>query len=101
MGSTPLILCAMGVLGVLLQSLVKMDSLNRQSNGNFKLMPYLKLERFSIIISLIVVLCSTIASQEIKQLNVAGNYLALGFVMHRVHGAVHYSLSLWVRLKRK
>lgn len=77
---TPIILGLMGMLGVLLQSLVKMDSLNKQANGDFKLMPYLKLERFSILISIIVVICCTIASQEIESLKLAGNWIGLGFV---------------------
>lgn len=77
---TPILLGGMGILGVVLQSLVKMDSLNKQANGEFKLWPYLKIERFSILISLIVVLCCTLASQEIEQLKLAGNWLGLGFV---------------------
>lgn len=75
-----LFLAAMGLLGVVLHNLVKLDSINRQSEGSVNLGKYFALERFSIAISLIVVFVCASASQEIIQLKMAGNYLALGFV---------------------
>ena len=73
-------LVAFGLLGVLLHNLVKLDSINRQSDGKVNLLKYFALERFSIFISIIVVVCAAMASQEIKELKLAGNYLGLGFI---------------------
>jgi len=75
-----LFLVAMGLLGVVLHNLVKLDSINRESQGSVNLAKYFAMERFSILISLIVVIVASLASQEIKELKLAGNYLALGFV---------------------
>lgn len=74
------ILFGLGLLGILLHNLTKLDSLNRQGNGSVNLAKYWAVERFSIIISVIVITCCVIASQEIAQLKIAGNYLGLGFV---------------------
>lgn len=77
---TPIILGSMGVIGILLHNLVKMDSINRASAGRINLRQYLAVERFSILISILVVLAATVASQEVKELYNAGKWLALGFV---------------------
>lgn len=74
------ILFGLGLLGILLHNLTKLDSLNRLGNGSVNLAKYWAVERFSIIISVIVITCCVIASQEIAQLKIAGNYLGLGFV---------------------
>lgn len=77
---TPLILSALGVLGILLHNLVKMDSLNRAASGRINLKQYLLVERFSILISLGVVAAAVIASHEIKELYNAGKWLGMGFL---------------------
>jgi len=74
------ILFALGLLGILLHNLIKMDSLNRKSKGNLNLRQYLALEWISILISVVVVVVALIAQTEIKQLSVVGNYLGLAFV---------------------
>jgi hypothetical protein len=70
----------MGIIGILLHNLVKLDSLNRANSGIVNLGKYIAIERFSIIISVLVVIGATIGSQEIKQLEFAGKWLSLGFL---------------------
>lgn len=77
---TPIFLGLMGCLGILLHNLVKMDTINRAASGTINLRKYLMVERFSILISLIVVLICVFCSHEIKQLYDAGLWLGLGFV---------------------
>lgn len=80
MNYTFIILFSLGLLGVLLHNLMKMDEINKKSNGAFNFGQYIKIERFSILISLILVLVSVMVSQEIKQLHDIGNWLGLSFV---------------------
>lgn len=73
-----------GFAGVLLHNLIKMDSLNRKASGNFNYGQYFRLEKFSILISIIVIAFCAYFSQEVKQLAKAGNWLGLGM------GAIGY-----------
>lgn len=77
---TPYILFALGCFGILLHNLIKMDSLNRKAKGEINYLQYLKLEKFSILISICVVVIALIAQQEVKQLQIVGNYLGLAYV---------------------
>jgi hypothetical protein len=77
---TPILLAALGMIGILLHNLVKLDSLNRAANGKVNFLAYLAVERFSILISIIVVIAATITSQEVKELANAGKWLGGGFV---------------------
>jgi hypothetical protein len=80
MNYTPLILFVLGVLGILLHNLVELNKLNRQQDGNLKLKQYFKLEVYSILISVIMIVVSIIVKNEIKQLDQAGKWLGLAFV---------------------
>ena len=80
MNYTNLVLMGLGLLGVLLHNLVKINDLNKNSQGNVNLAQYLKLERFSILISIIVVGCCVMVKGEIKQLEAASKFLGIGFV---------------------
>lgn len=80
MNYTPLLLLALGMLGVLLHNLVELNKLNKASPATFSMKQYFKLERFSIIISVLVVVGSVIITQEIKQLEMVGKMLGLAFV---------------------
>ena len=77
---TYLILVALGLVGILLHNLVKIDEINKKSDGNINLGKYWALERFSVAISAIVVFVCVMVSQEIKQLHDIGNWLGLAFV---------------------
>jgi hypothetical protein len=77
---TPLVLGLLGVGGILLHNLMKMDELNKKLKGKFSLSSYLALERFSIILSVILVVICVTVSQEVKQLEAVGKWLGLAFV---------------------
>jgi hypothetical protein len=59
---------------------MKMDEINKKSNGNFKFGQYLRIERFSIAVSICLGIVCVIASQEIKQLEQVSKWLGLAFV---------------------
>jgi hypothetical protein len=73
-------LAALGVFGVLIHNLVKLNELNRKLEGNINLWSYLKLERFAILLSLCVVAVALIVRSEVKQLEQVGNWLGIAFV---------------------
>ncbi len=76
---TYIFLFTLGLAGVMLHNLVKMDDINKKSDGNIQLGKYWAVERFSIAISAIVVGLCVLVSQEIKQLHDIGNWLGLAF----------------------
>lgn len=77
---THFVLFGLGLMGILLHNLMKMDEINKKQNGNFSFHKYLAVEKFSIAISVIVVVVCDLVSQEIKQLHDVGNWLGLFFV---------------------
>lgn len=80
MNYTNTLLFALGILGILLHNLIEMNKINRANNGEIKLWAYLKLERFTIYISIVVVIVAIIIKQEIKQLEAVGKWLGLAFI---------------------
>lgn len=91
MNST-LFLFLLGILGIFAHSLVELNKLNKANNGDAKILEYIKLEKFSILISFVVVVICLIAKHEIIQLEYLGNYLGLGFV---AIGYMGQSLLVW------
>lgn len=77
---TNLILLLLGVTGITLHNLIKLNDINRANDGNVNLLKYWKLERFSILISIIVVCGALVAKSEIKQLEQVSKWLGLSFV---------------------
>lgn len=77
---TNLILFALGIFGILIHNLMKIDGVNRRQNGNFNFWPFIRLEWPSIFLSICVVVVAMIAKQEVKQLDKVGGYLGLAFV---------------------
>jgi len=77
---TQLTLLVFGIAGILLHNLVKLDTLNRKNEDAFSFWKYLKVERFSILISIIIVALCVVGSQEIRQLAFAGKWLGFGFL---------------------
>lgn len=77
---TNLVLFALGVFGVLIHNLIKVDTINRQSEGNFNFKKFIGLEWPSIATSLSVVGVCLIAKHEVQQLEEVGNWLGLAFV---------------------
>lgn len=81
MNYTYLLVFICGLAGVLLHNLVKIDEINKDpSKGNFSFKTYLNKEWASILISIIVVGIATMLKKEIKQLELAGNWLGFAFI---------------------
>jgi len=75
-----LTLFCLGMLGVLLHNLVELNKLNKASKGNLNIRQYLKLELFSILISMVVLVVCIVIKSEIKQLERVGKWLGLAFM---------------------
>lgn len=80
MNYTNVTLYGLAILGVLLHNLIELNKLNRNLAGNVKIGEYLKIERFSIIISLLIGLVALIVKTEIQQIEQAGKWLGLAFM---------------------
>jgi hypothetical protein len=80
MNYTNLTLFGLGLLGILLHNLVELNKLNKASAGNLNIKQYLKLEKYSIFICVIVVAVSLIIKYEIKQLEAVSKWLGLAFI---------------------
>lgn len=80
MNYTPFILLGLGLFGILIHNLVKMNEINKQYDGLFNYRKYFSLEKFSIALSICVVIVGVIIREEIKQLENAGNWLGVAFV---------------------
>lgn len=87
-----LTLYALGLLGVLSHSFVELNKINKATGGNASILHYLKMEKFSLLISLIVVGVCLIAKQEVKQLEYVSDWLGLAFV---AIGYMGQSLLIW------
>lgn len=77
---TNITLILLGLAGVVLHNLVKLSQLNKQYNGKYRLIEYLKLEVYSILISVIVIFVCVLIKTEITQLEQAGKWLGLAFI---------------------
>lgn len=80
MNYTNLVLFGLGMLGILIHNLIKLDGINRANAGTVKLGKYFALEKYSIFISLCVVGVCLLARNEITQLEKVGQWLGLAFV---------------------
>lgn len=80
MDYTVLTLGGLGLLGILIHNLVKLNNINRASDGNINLWKYLRVEIFSILISVCVVVVALIARNEVRQLQQVGSWLGSSFV---------------------
>jgi hypothetical protein len=86
MNYTIFFLSCVGIVGMLLHNLVKIDEINKDpSKGNFNLASYWKREWASILISVIFVIACAFLQDEIKRLHDAGEwlggmFLAIGYM---------------------
>lgn len=80
MNYTELTLFLLGIVGILLHNLVELNKLNRACAGKIKIREYLRLERFSILISVIMVAGCLLIKHEIAQLEAAGKWIGLAFI---------------------
>ena len=67
------------LLGILTHILIKINDLNRATNGAFKFGPFIRLEWASICLSVVFCTALLIGRNEIKQLKEAGGWLFLSF----------------------
>ena len=65
---------------ILIHKIVKLNNINRASDGNINLWKYLRVEIFSILISVCVVVVALIARNEVRQLQQVGSWLGSSFV---------------------
>lgn len=77
---TQMTLLAFGIAGILIHNLIKLDAINKADGHNFSFLKYLKIERFSILVALIIVAVCVVGSQEVKQLQLVGKWLGFGFL---------------------
>lgn len=80
MDYTVLTLFALGLFGILIHNLVKMNDINKASNGILNYQKYFGLEKFSIALSVCVVVVALIVRTEIAQLEQVGKWLGVAFV---------------------
>lgn len=76
------ILCFLGMIGIVLHNLVKIDSLNRKGQGSINLRQYFLVEWVTILISVIVVcLGAFFLQKELKQyFEMFTKYVGIGFL---------------------
>ncbi len=80
MNYSQLMLGGLGLLGILIHNVFQLNSLNKAANGNYKFGQYIKVEKYSIIASVLIVIAAIFTVQEIKQLEQVQNYLGLAFI---------------------
>lgn len=80
MNYTNITLFGLGLLGILLHNLVELNKLNKASKGSLNIKQYLKLESYSIAISIVVIVVALVIKHEITQLEAAGKWLGLAFM---------------------
>lgn len=81
MNYTNFTLYGLGVLGILLHNLVELNKINCDpKKSNFTIKSYLKLEAYSIVISLIICFVALLIKTEIQQLENVGKWLGLAFM---------------------
>jgi hypothetical protein len=80
MNYTNYILLALGLFGILIHNLIKIDKVNRESDGEIKWRRFFRLEWPSITLSVCVVIVCLIAKHEVKKLEAVGEWLGLSFV---------------------
>jgi len=80
MNYSPLILFGLGLFGIVIHNLVKLNEINIKQNGNIRILEYLKLERFTIILSICVVLVALLVKDEIMQIKQLSTWVGVSFV---------------------
>lgn len=83
-----------GSLGIMVHTLMKINTINRRKKGKIKLKKFFAVEWPSIWISVSFLIVAIIAREEIKQLKLIGNALLLGFFCIGLAGqCIAYYLS--------
>jgi hypothetical protein len=77
---TNITLFLLGIVGIVLHNLVELNKLNRSAKGRLQLKNYLKIESYSIAISVLMVFVALLIKHEITQLEAVGKWIGLGFM---------------------
>lgn len=77
---TPLILGGLGLAGILLHNLVQLAKINKATNGDANLMQYWKLEKYSILIAVLMVGASILMINELTQIEYFANWKGIGMI---------------------
>lgn len=77
---TNITLFLLGLVGIVLHNLVELNKLNRSAKGRLQLKNYLKIESYSIAISVLMVFVALLIKHEITQLEAVGKWIGLGFM---------------------
>jgi len=87
-----LILAGLGILGIVFHNLVQLNKLNRETNGNANIANYWKLEKYSILISVLMILGAVFCVKELDQLENFKEWKGIGFI---AIGYMGQSLLIW------
>lgn len=77
---TNIVLFGLGIFGILLHNLVKLNGINRRNKGDVNYIQYIKLEKFTILISISVVFISLLIKHEVKQIETVDTWLGVSYV---------------------
>jgi len=77
---TPFILGLLGIVGILFHNLVQLAKINKATNGNANLPKYWKLEKYTILIALLMVGVSILVIEELSNIEYFSNWKGIGFV---------------------
>jgi len=77
---TPLILGLLGIVGILFHNLIQLAKINKATNGNANLPKYWKLEKYTIMIAILMVGVAIVILNELSQIEYFANWKGLGFI---------------------
>jgi len=88
-----LILAGLGLLGILFHNLIQLNKINKETDGNANIANYWKLEKYSILISVLMILGGVFCVEELNQLENFKEWKGFGFI---AIGYMGQSLLVWV-----
>jgi hypothetical protein len=77
---TPIILGALGLAGILFHNLVQLAKINKATNGSANILQYWKLEKYAIMIAVLMVVASIVMLEELTQIEYFANWRGVGMM---------------------
>lgn len=77
---TPFILGLLGIGGILFHNLVQLAKINKATNGNASLPKYWKLEKYAILIAMLMVGTAIVIIEELSNIEYFANWKGIGFI---------------------
>ena len=87
-----LILFGLGVAGILIHSFIKLNEINKKTEGHANIYKYWMLEKYAILVSFMAVIISLFIVEELNQLESFVKWKGLGFV---AIGYMGQSIVIW------